>query len=263
MFVKNFILGVGVTNEKEDSILEYIVKNIEQNTKKYYITTPNPEILVYATHHESFKKILNEADLALSDGIGLVWAGKMLKKPFKERVTGVDLMKKLCEKVAASNAGTPKKPITVGFLGGRGRVAEVTAQRLKEQYPGLKIVLAEAGNPDKKTILLLSEKMGQTSKAKGSAIGHEKKTIDILFVAFGFPKQEEWIAQNLADLPVRYAMVVGGAFDYLSGSVPRAPKILRNAGLEWLFRLVMQPWRWKRQLRLLEFVLLVLKEKVK
>lgn len=274
MLVKNFILGIGVTNEKEEIILEYIVKNIEQNTKKYYITTPNPEIIVYATKHEAFKKILNEADVALCDGAGLAWAGKILQKSFIERVTGVDLMEHLCKKVA-------KKPITVGFLGGRGRVAEQTANRLKERYPDLKIVLAEAGNPDKKTVELIQKKAGQHSDTMGlkkttdyrlpttaksdlattkETVDSRPWTVDILFVAFGFPKQEEWIADNLAEMPVRYAITVGGAFDYISGSVPRAPAILRKLGIEWLFRLVIQPWRVKRQLSLLEFVLLVFKE---
>lgn len=254
MFVKNYILGVGVTNETEEKILEYVVENIEQNTKKYYITTPNPEILVYATKNPDFKKIINEADIALCDGVGLILAGQILNKPFKERVTGVDLMEKLCEKVA-------KKPITVGFLGGRGRVAELSAQRLKNKFPDLQIVFAEAGNPDEKTVLMLKDKIRHTTRAKVNAIGHDKTTIDILFVAFGFPKQEEWIAKHLGDLSVRYAMTVGGSFDYVSGSVPRAPRAMRELGIEWLFRLVKQPWRIKRQLALIEFIFLIMKAK--
>ncbi len=254
MFVKNYILGVGVTNETEDKILEYVVANIEQNTKKYYITTPNPEIIVYAAKNPDFKKIINEADVALCDGVGLTLAGQILHKPFKERVPGVDLMEKLCEKVA-------KKPITVGFLGGRGRVAELTAQRLKNKYSDLRIVFSEAGNPDEKTVFMLKDKVRQITRANGDAIGHRKITVDILFVAFGFPKQEEWIAKYLADLPVHYAITVGGSFDYISGSVPRAPKVMRDLGMEWLFRLVVQPWRLKRQVALLEFILLVMKAK--
>ena len=256
MLVKNQILGVGVTNEKSSSILEYVLKNIEKNTKKYYITTPNPEIIVYATKNQHFRNILNEADLALCDGVGLTFAGKILKKPFVERVTGVDFMEELCKRVA-------KKPITVGFLGGRGRVAQLTAERLKQRFPDLSVVLAEAGNPDQKTMELVKQKAEHYAASHHDTIGSGKKEIDILFVGFGFPKQEEWIYTYLPTLPVRYAMVVGGAFDYLSGSVPRAPKALRAVGLEWLFRLMVQPWRLKRQLALIEFILLVLKEKIK
>lgn len=256
MLVKNEILGIGVTNEKLSTILEYVIKNIEKNTKKYYITTPNPEIIIHALKNPHFRNILNEADLALCDGVGLVWAGKILGKPFIERVTGVDFMEELCKRVT-------KKPITVGFLGGRGGVAELTAERLKERFPGLSVVFAEAGNPDKKTVELVGQKINEYSASGHDTIGYGKKDIDILFVAFGFPKQETWIYEHLADLPVRYAMSVGGAFDYLSGAVPRAPKAVRAVGLEWLFRLVLQPWRIKRQLALIEFVFLVIKEKLK
>jgi len=87
-----------------------------------------------------------------------------------------------------------------------------------------------------------------------------KAGVDILFVAYGFPKQEEWIAKNLPKLPVKAAMGVGGAFDYISGNVSRAPFFVRAIGLEWLFRLIRQPWRIKRQLRLATFILLVIKE---
>ncbi len=86
--------------------------------------------------------------------------------------------------------------------------------------------------------------------------------IDILFVAFGFPKQEEWIAKNLASLPVIAAMGVGGAFDYLSGEVVRAPRFIRRIGFEWLFRLVKQPWRLKRQKALLVFIWLVVRQRL-
>ena len=89
------------------------------------------------------------------------------------------------------------------------------------------------------------------------------KETDILFVAFGSPKQEIWIADNLNDLNAKVVMGVGGAFDFITGKVPRAPKFLRNLGLEWLFRLIMQPWRIKRQVSLIRFVFLVIKEKFK
>jgi len=88
------------------------------------------------------------------------------------------------------------------------------------------------------------------------------KKIDILFVAFGSPKQEEWITKNLETLPVHVVMGVGGAFDFVSGAVSRAPVWIRKIGLEWLFRLAVEPWRIKRQLALIEFILLVLKEKL-
>jgi N-acetylglucosaminyldiphosphoundecaprenol N-acetyl-beta-D-mannosaminyltransferase len=87
-------------------------------------------------------------------------------------------------------------------------------------------------------------------------------SIDILFVALGAPKQEFWINKNLDKIPVKVAIGVGGAFDYISGKTPRAPTFIRSVGLEWLFRLVVQPWRIKRQLALIEFIRLVVKEKL-
>lgn len=224
---KNFLFGVGVTNATKEDILKYIITSLGKKGERYYIVTPNPEILVYATKHPSFASILNNARLALPDGIGLVWAGKILGKKFKERVTGVDLMENLCLEVS-------KKPITVGFLGGGPKIAERASECLRQKYPGLKVVFA--------------------------APEWEERAVDVLFVALGFPKQEEWMAKNMGKVPVKVMMGVGGAFDYLSGRVPRAPLPIRLIGFEWLFRLIIQPWRIKRQPALLEFIRLVLKE---
>lgn len=239
MLEKNFLLKVGITNATEQEILEYILQSLKKEGEKYYVVTPNPEFLVFANKHNSFKAILNQARLALPDGSGVIWAGKVLGKVFKERVTGVDLLEKLCKSVA-------EKPITVGFLGGRGKIAELTAECLRKKYPGLKVVFTGAEWENK---LLKSPKL-------------PRSPIDILFVAYGFPKQEEWMSKNLPDIPVKVAIGVGGSFDYISGSIPRAPLFIRQLGFEWLLRLIIQPWRIKRQLALIEFVWLVLKEKL-
>lgn len=235
MLPKQKIFNIGITNAIEKEILEYIVESVERGDEKYYVVTPNPEILVYGTKHKDFKTILNNARLAFADGTGVMWAGRFMGKPFKERVTGTDFMLKLCNSIF-------EKPITVGFLGGRGGVAEKTVECLKSKYPTLKVAF-------------IGEKWSQ----EGFIL--ESKFIDILFVAFGFPRQEEWMAKNLPNIPVKVAVGVGGAFDYISGKVPRAPLFIRNLGFEWLYRLICQPWRIKRQLALLEFVYLVLKEK--
>ena len=233
--MKKNILGVGVTDAKSEDILEYVLDEVKKPSKKLSIVTPNPEIVVYATKHPTFKKLINEADLALCDGVGLLLAGMVLGKPLPERITGVDLMKSLCEK-------SVKKAYTIGFLGGRAGVAERTAECLKGLYPGLRVDFTESDFDVKH---------------------FPKKGVDILFVAFGFPKQEEWIAKNLPLLPVKVAMGVGGAFDYLSGNVTRAPFIVRAVGLEWLFRLIRQPWRWRRQLSLLLFAKLVIQARLR
>lgn len=231
MLRKKYILGIGITDETKENILEYILRGLKNRDEKYYIVTPNPEILVYTYKHPKFKEIINNARLALPDGIGVIWAGKILGNNFIEKVTGTDLLENLCFKVS-------RQPITVGFLGGRGKIAERTAECLIAKYPGLKVVLA-------------------SPNWNFGRLPH----VDLLFVAYGFPKQEEWMSENLHKLPVRVAMGVGGAFDYISSEITRAPVFIRKSGFEWLFRLIIQPWRIKRQLALLEFVWLVLKEK--
>lgn len=247
---KNFLHGVGITNEKTKDILEYILLGLEKKEKNYYVVTPNPEILVFADKNQQFKTILNNARLALCDGIGVILAGKILGRPFVQRTTGTDLVDLLCGAVAG-------KPITMGFLGGRDGVAEMAAKCLIRKYPGLQVVYSGS-----EWHQVPSTDYGlQTTDKKGSAVDGRQKTVDILFVAYGFPKQEEWMAMHQNANIYKVAIGVGGAFDYISGRVPRAPVAMQKAGLEWLFRLFVQPWRVKRQVALVRFILLVLQER--
>ncbi len=234
MFSKKYLLGIGFTDESLLDVLEYIYKSIKKKEKKYYIVTPNPELLLISNKNPDYKAILNNADLALVDGVGIIIAGKILGIPLKHKISGVDFVKSVCRYVA-------EKPITVGFLGAGPGVAEQAAECLKKDYPGLKV--------------------GFTMQEWDEA--SLKNNVDILFVAFGSPRQEIWINEHLRNLSVTVAVGVGGAFDMISGKVWRAPALVRHFGLEWLFRLIIQPWRIKRQLRLLEFVGLVIKEKFK
>lgn len=258
MLAKSTVLGVSITNATEQKILEYLFTTLLQSSAKHYIVTPNPEMIVYAADHPDFKATLNGAAIALCDGIGLYWAARVLGEPVEERITGADFMESVCRE-------SIDKPISIGLLGGKAGVAERARDRLVEKYPHVHIVFAASEWPGERSEY-------RVSSIKGNARGRNilsthysihDTPIDILFVAFGHPKQEEWIAANLKNLPVKVAMGVGGAFDYLSGEVPRAPKLVRALGLEWLFRLVRQPWRWRRQVGLLKFVWLVIKEKFK
>lgn len=232
-FEKVNLLGVDFTDIKSDEVLEFITKGLEKQTEKYYVVTPNPELLVLAARDEEYKKILNGAKLALPDGIGVILASKILGKPLKQRATGADLVENLCKYIS-------KQTVTTGFLGSGPGIAVKTAECLQKKYSGLKVgMVSQEWSDELKT-----------------------KPVDILFVAFGSPKQEIWISKNLKHLPVKVAVGVGGAFDFISGNVPRAPKFLRRLGLEWLFRLVIQPWRIKRQIALITFVSLIIKEKL-
>lgn len=233
-FEKIFLLGVGLTDATEREVLEFIITGLQKQEEKYYIVTPNPELLVIASKDLNYQNVLNGAKLALPDGIGVMMGAQLLGARLKERIHGVDLVQSLCREVS-------NQPITVGFLGAGPSVAEATAECLIKKYPDLKVGM-------------VAQEWSESLK---------DKKIDILFVAFGSPKQEIWIEDNLLIIPARVIIGVGGSFDFISGKVPRAPKFLRGIGLEWLFRLVIQPWRFKRQLSLVRFIFLILKEKFK
>lgn len=254
MLTKKIVLGVGVTDATREEILEYIANSLEKNEKPYYIATPNPEILVYAHKHEHFREVLNNAKIALTDGVGLLWAARILGKPLKERFTGVDFIEMVCKRSAI-------KPITMGFLGGRQNVALKTAECLMEKYPSLKVVFVAEEWGEEGFVNAGSSKLQFKVQNYDKYSKIQNTPIDILFVAFGFPKQEEWMATHNGKLPVKVMVGVGGAFDYLSGTVRRAPSVVRSIGLEWLFRLIRQPWRVRRQLALFNFIILVLKER--
>jgi N-acetylglucosaminyldiphosphoundecaprenol N-acetyl-beta-D-mannosaminyltransferase len=246
------ILGISVTIASKREILDFIITGLKSKEKKFYIVTPNPEMLVYASTSSSFRDTLNHAHLSLPDGIGILAAGNILKKDIKERITGVDLMTDIVAMCA-------KEALSIGLLGGGRGVAEKTAECLLKKHPHLRVTFVGEEWDQSKVKSTRSVSLGQEEQKEKKSL--ETKDIDILFVAFGFPKQEEWIAKNLESLPVTCAMGVGGAFDFISGKVRRAPKFVRNIGMEWLFRLMLQPWRIRRQMALPKFVYLVLKEK--
>ena len=229
--MKKNVLGIKIDDVSLDQVVEIVEKWLK-GSGKHYIVTPNPEIVVMSQDDQELKKIINNADLALPDGVGLKLSGDIVNI-----TPGVDLMEGLIK--LASDKG-----FTTGFLGGRGKVAGRCAECLKSRYPKLKVSFAESGG----------EVDGEGKLLKPLKL----LKCDLLFVAFGPPKQEKWIAKNLDKLNVKVAMGVGGAFDYLSGRIPRAPKWIRVLKGEWLFRLIIQPWRLKRQLALAKYILLLL-----
>ncbi len=204
------------------------VEDFLKDGQQHYIVTPNPEFLIEAQKDKKFKKILNQADLAMPDGIGLIFASWFLLQPLKQRIAGTDLMERVCQRAASR-----KWPV---FLLGdkEDGLVEKTAGKLIKKYPGLEI------NSLNKILGCFKEKITES-------VSLVENRPAVLFLALGAPKQEKWIARNLRKMPsVKLAMGVGGAFDFISGQVPRAPKFLRAIGLEWLWRLFCQPWRIKR-----------------
>jgi len=239
-------------------VLKIIEGWIDSKAKKKWIATVNPEFVMKSTNDSAFKAILKKTDLNVVDGIGLIWAKKIIGKNFGERmwsafkvgkkilkgefreelVTGVDLMSELC-KLAA------KKKYKVFFLGGFGDRAERTMEYFKSKFLISDDKLEwSSGEPEFKNDYVL-EKINKFKP-------------DILFVAYGMKRQEEWIDKNRNKADFGVTIGVGRSFDYYSGDLKRAPKVWRKMGMEWLYSLIKEPKRIKRQVVLPKFIWKVL-----
>jgi N-acetylglucosaminyldiphosphoundecaprenol N-acetyl-beta-D-mannosaminyltransferase len=234
------MLGVRIDEVNYQEALE-VAENLVEKNGRHYIVTPNPEIISLAQKDLDFKEILNNADLSIADGIGLIWASWISGKRLRARVTGTDFL----EGFAALAA---EHGFNLFLLGSSDGVAAKAAQAFKARYPNLRIAGSYGGNSNP-----------EFDKKTRSAI--KDKKIDILAVAYGAPKQEKWIARNLPYLNVKLAIGVGGALDYISGEKTRAPGWAQRLGFEWAFRLLKEPARFKRQLALPYFSYLVFKER--
>ncbi len=223
------ILGVRIDNvsmaEAFDKIRDFL-----GDGRQRYVVTPNPEFLVLARKDGEFRDILNQADLSVADGFGLILASRFLGKPLKERVAGVDLIQNLRFKIY---------DLRIFLLGGRNGAAE----KIAEDWPQV---------------------VGFTEKINEAVNSINRCQPDILLVALGAPKQEKWITQNLSKISsVKIAIGVGGAFDLISGQIKRAPKIFQALGIEWLWRLFREPRRWKKVWRsVIMFPIMVLRQKL-
>ena len=233
------ILGIEVGDINPQEAVERTISLALDRKKSHQVVTVNPEFVMLAQRNPAFRNILNEADLAVADGTGVVWAKLILGGKVHERVTGVDLIRNLCAKSA-------KKAIRVGFLGGFGDVAEKVAKRQKEANHLLRVVFAGPGDPTTGSDLRLKRAL--------SAAGR----IDALFVAYGMGQQEFWIRRFMGRVNVGVFIGVGGAFDYLSKVKMRAPRFMQQFGLEWLWRVFWEPPRIWRMRVLPLFIFLVL-----
>lgn len=232
---------------------------MEQQTQLLSIATLNPEQVVQAQTDDKFRSVLKQFSLIVADGVGIVWATRFLTGAKMERIPGVELAEALVNICASHNQ-------KVFLLGGKKGVAKRAANQLigeldnraLEQTTSVDLINFSTGAVD-----IVHET--KTQRAQVLKKIHQQKPA-LLLVGYGAPYQEIWIQENRDELEragVKVAMVVGGAFDYWSGDVPRAPLRLRQIGVEWLFRLITQPWRWRRQLRLIRFVTMVVAEKFK
>ena len=235
---KEKILGFNVGAYHLKELIDRIFQDYINN-EQLFIVNVNPEIAVANYKNETFKEKLNKEKYQIPDGSGIVWASKKKKGNVKERITGIDLMDKICEE-------SQKYSSNIFLYGGKEGIAEKAKENLEKKYQNIKIIGTHNGYDDEKKVI---EEL-------------KKLSIDILFVGLGSPKQEEFILKNKNKLKnIKIFMPVGGSFDVISGTKKRAPKWIINCNLEWLYRTFQEPKRIFRQFKLVKFVFLVLKEK--
>lgn len=243
---ENKILGINITKQSKSSVLEKIIKYTDRPTGFLHIISLNPENIVITSENESFKRVVETAQIKIVDGVGIVLAGRLLGIEIGERITGVGLMEELI-KVASFGR------LRVLVIGGKENLAEELVKCYFKQFPKAKLKGLQ-GIEDIKNI-----KREEETKIFSIVAVYKPQ---LVFVAFGSPDQELWIERHKKKFSNCVVMGVGGAFDYLSGNLVRPSAFIQKIGLEWLFRLFNQPWRWKRQLKLVKFLWLVLKQGV-
>ena len=238
------ILGVRVDDVTYNEALGRCVALAQAGSPRY-VVTPNPEFVMLARRDDEFRRILNQADLAIPDGVGLLLAARLFGQPLREQVRGTDLCYGLVGEA-------PARQWRLFLLGAAPGVAEAAAMALRRSTPGLTIAGTFAGD---------GRPAGDAATV--DAVRRAGRC-DLLFVAYGAGKQERWIARNAQGLDVGLAIGVGGVLDFMSGRVRRAPAAIRRAGLDWLFRLAMQPRRFRRQATTIPpFVALAVQEAIR
>ena len=217
----------------------HLVRRYMAEPGVHQIATTNPEFIMRAQQDERFRQVLQQADLCIPDGVGLLLASRWMGTPLAERVPGSELVYKLAELAA-------QEGWRLFLLGAGPGIADEAALIFQSKYPDLKIAGSYAGSPDPSEDKLIVQRINNSHA-------------DMLFVAYGAPNQDKWIARNRETLlTVRLAIGVGGSLDFVTGQAKRAPRWIQNLGLEWLYRLIQEPWRWRRMLALPHFAIKVL-----
>ncbi len=237
------ILGVGVDRVTAKEALQRIADFIAENKTTgatHQIVTANAEIIYQASQNDKMRQVINNAQMVTADGSGVVWASKQLGDPLAERVTGIDLVNSICQASA-------KDGWKLYILGSAPGVADTAADNIRAKYPGCNIIGTHHGYFDAEQEQNILAELRELKP-------------DVLFVALGAPKQEYWIADHIQQLGIPVAMGIGGSMDVLSGNVKRAPQWMQKLSLEWLYRFLIQPSRYKRMLALPKFMLAVKKQ---
>jgi N-acetylglucosaminyldiphosphoundecaprenol N-acetyl-beta-D-mannosaminyltransferase len=230
------ILGVRIDDVTYAEFLDTVSRLVRQQSMSQIVTV-NTEYLLAAYRDPGFADVLRLSALNVPDGIGVVWAARWLGRPLRERVTGSDGIYRLAELCAQHG-------FRLYLLGAAPGIAQQAAAILSRRYPRLVVCGTFSGSPS------------ASEEAEICRRIHEARA-DVLLVAYGGSVQEAWIAHNQAQTGAAVAMGVGGAFDFVAGVQKRAPRWMQRAGLEWLYRLIRQPWRWRRMLALPQTAVLV------
>lgn len=262
------IAGVQIDNITKTEVIAKIDEFVGSG-KPHYVVTPYSEIVVFAQRDENYKQVLNHANLALPDGIGILWAAKFLdlritdyglrifsliktllaiifnpkyiRSVIHEQVTGSRLIYDIAKLASEKN-------YSLALVGGEDNVAMEAALELKKIYPNLNIKLTLSGRP-------FDEHLTKEIANNNS---------DILLIAYSPPKQEMWLAQNYQNLGCKVAIGLGGTFDYIAKKHRPAPHFMHYVGLEWLWRLITQPWRIKRMWNaIFVFIWIIYKYKIR
>lgn len=231
---KESFFGVDVSVLTYDLLRKKIIDDIKNNLKSTIIAI-NPEKLMTARKDLELKKLLNSSTYKIADGVGVIIASKFKRGNIKSRITGIDCMDMLCQ---MSN----DKGYKIFMYGAKEEIISKAKVNLENKYPNIKIVGYINGYEKNNDLII--KKINEARP-------------DILFVALGSPKQEFWIKENMEKLDVNIFQGVGGSFDVLSENIKRAPKWMQNIGLEWFYRLIKEPSRIGRQLKLFKFLILI------
>lgn len=228
-----------VNSTRENFIAEKIVPKLDEK-QKCFIVTANPEIVMETRRNHHYKEIVQSATYVVPDGIGILLAARLKKKPLLDRIAGYDLMIQMLQ--LANERGA-----SCFFLGASKEVNEQVVQKVEQNYPNIRIAGNYHGYFD----------IGDSSVLERVKMNEP----DFVFVALGYPKQEEWIYRHLHVFSKGIFIGLGGSFDVLTGNVKRAPNIWIKLHLEWLYRLLKQPSRWKRMLPIISFLWLSVRGK--
>lgn len=242
------VLGIDISPYSKDEFFMLIEERLREDSPDippFFVVTVNPEIVVQSIIDNEFKGILGASSINTADGVGISWAINYLYGKHIDRITGSDSFEKICTICAQYSA-------SVFFYGAMPTIAEKAAHVLQERIPDLKV--EGTFSPDRPDLLVENLPLD---------IQENLRKASVIFVALGAPAQEKWINNNLPFLPnCKLIIGIGGSFDFIAGNIKRAPIWLSITGLEWLYRLIKQPGRWRRMLRIPVFTLTVLLIKI-